>query len=354
MCHYKCSLYLRYKCSLNYRKYAIINRMNAIKKLIVFCLIVILITFTVKIIMIGLDMKSDEQTQITGSVPVSNKNFTPEVDPKILINDDEKPIVIPKAKKVVPKPYISAESYLVANLVTGEKYIDFNSNKVFPIASVSKLYTALVVHHLFDLNKGIVITQSILDSYGDAGHLMLGEKFLPDELLNVLLLESSNDAAEAFSESYDISTTSKKFIEQMNGFAQEIGMNNTHFSDPSGLSSLNVSNVDDLFVLAQYLNRSEKEILAISRTKEIDIATTTDHGSHHLVNINPFSNYPSFIGGKTGRTNEAKEAMVSLFNQKVGNIEYPIAVIILRSNLGEREINTEKLLGMFMDKMIKK
>ena len=81
------------------------------------------------------------------------------------------------------------------------------------------------------------------------------------------------------------------------------------------------------------------------------MATTTDHGYHHFVNINPYWNYADFIGGKTGRTEWAKEAMVSLFEQKVGDVSYPIAIVILRSDLGEREINTEKLLGMFMEKV---
>lgn len=272
------------------------------------------------------------------------------IDPNILIDDHENPITVnPEPKKPIVKPYITAESYLVANLNTGEIYLDSNSDKVFPIASVSKLYTALVVQHLFDSNTDITINQEMLDAYGDAGHLVLNEKFKPNELLPVLLLESSNDAALAYGYTFGY----EKFMEEMNGFAEEIGMSHTFFKDSSGLSALNVSNAKDLLTLSMYLYKSEKDILEISRTKISDIATTTDHGSHHLVNINPFSFYPSFIGGKTGRTNEAKEAMVSLFNQKVGDIEYPVVVIVLRSDLGQREINTEKLLGLFMDKVSK-
>lgn len=328
--------------------------MKSIKYLFVFCLLIVLGAASFQSANQRISQRL-EKTQVTGSIPFDTTVPTDDIAHNILIDDHEKPIVVePEVVKKVNKPYISAESYLVVNLETGEKYIDFNSNKVFPIASVSKLYTALVVHHLFDLEKEITITQSMLDSYGDAGHLVLDEKLLPDELLYALLMESSNDAALAFAQSFDLPATSTdKFMVQMNAFAKEIGMHNTHFADSSGLSSLNASNASDLAVLSRYLYKSEKEILDISKTKITDIATTTDHGSHHFVNINPFVNSPSFAGGKTGRTDAAKEAMVSMFNEEIDGVKYPIVIIVLRSDLGQREINTEKLLGLFRDKIKK-
>ncbi len=323
--------------------------MNRNKYLLIFCLIIIIAVASIKDV-------NERFYRVALEIPEISKiadekiEDNAEIDPKILIDDHNKVVEKPIVKPTTPRPYITAESYLVANLVTGEKYIDFNSNKVFPIASVSKLYTALVVHHLFDLEKDIEIKQSALDAYGDAGHLVLGEKFKPDELLHVLLLESSNDAAVAFADSFGY----KEFMEQMNAFAQEIGMSNTKFNDSSGLSPNNVSSALDLLTLTKYLYTSEKGILDISKKYQIDIATTTDHGYHHLTNINPFSMREDFIGGKTGRTQQAKEAMVSLFNQEINGTVYPIAIIVLRSDYGEREINTEKLLGQFNEKILKK
>jgi D-alanyl-D-alanine carboxypeptidase len=189
-------------------------------------------------------------------------------------------------------------------------------------------------------NNSITITQSMLDTYGDAGHLVLGEKFTVDELIFPLLLESSNDAAEALAQAYD----HKKFIQTMNSLAEELGMMNTSFKDASGLSPSNISNVKDLFVLATYYYNNEKNLLEITKMKEVALATTTDHGYHKFININPFVVYQPFIGGKTGRTQEAKESMISLFNMKVAENTYPIAVIILRSNIGDREMDTERIL----------
>lgn len=274
-----------------------------------------------------------------------------QIDDEILINDEGIEVAIPVTPSIVqfiaPKPYITAESYLVGNLETGEIYLSQNTLKVVSIASVSKLYTALVVEHLFDKSREIKISEKALEAYGETGNLMLEEVFMPFDLLHFLLLVSSNDSAVAFAETYGYDN----FINEMNAFAQEIGMENTSFKDPSGLSPQNISNANDLFTLSRYLYKSEKDILDISKTKEKDFATTTDHGSHHLLNINPYFNYPSFLGGKTGRTESAKEAMVSLFDQKIGDTTYPIAVILLRSDLGEREINTEKLLGRFMEEV---
>jgi len=324
--------------------------MRSNKYLLVFCIVLILIAASISDIR---NRNKENIKQTRPIVPVSDiKKTVVGIDKSILLDDTEKPIILkssPVIKKEVIRPYITAESYLVANLVTGERYLQFNTDKIFPIASVSKLYTALVVHHLIDPDTSITITKEMLEAYGAAGNLMIDEKFTPDELLHFLLLVSSNDAAEAFAFSFGY----EKFIENMNGFALEIGMKNTSFKDASGLSSSNVSTANDLFKMAQYLYKSEPDILRISKTPEFNLATTTDHGLHKLVNIDPFVTYTEFIGGKTGRTIEAKESMVTLYNKKVGDKEYPIAVILLRSELGEREMNTEKLIEQFENKLKK-
>lgn len=247
-----------------------------------------------------------------------------------------------KVNTVVKKDLesITAESYIVGNLDTGKIYLQYNPDKVYPIASLSKFFTALMVNHLFDNTRTVNITQKVLDTYGDAGHLVLGEKYNPKDLLYPLLLESSNDAAVALAESYG----NVKFMKAMNDLALEIGMNHTSFVDPSGLSAKNISNTNDLFLLAQYYYKNEKDLLSLTKNKSFELATTSDHGFHIFLSNNPFVEYEPFIGGKTGRTLEAKESMISMFNMKIGHNNYPIAVIILRSNMGEREIDTEKIM----------
>jgi D-alanyl-D-alanine carboxypeptidase len=283
------------------------------------------------------------------------------IDPSILMDEEvqikeslSKPdIRVEKIKSekrqatITNSNIITAESYLVGNLQTGEVYISSKSNAVFPIASLSKLFTALIDIHILDQENKIVIDKSMLDTYGDAGHLVENEKFLPKELLYPLLLESSNDAAEAIAKSYGY----KNFIDAMNLFTKKMGMYSTSFKDASGLSSQNISNANDLFILGRYLYANEKELLEITRQKSFDLASSTDHGFHHFVSINPFTYYAPFIGGKTGRTDEAKESMVTLVNLKINFQNYPIAIIVLRSQFGEREVDTEKILDLFSKKV---
>ncbi len=245
------------------------------------------------------------------------------------------------------KPVVSAEAYLVANLDTGEISDAFNSRHVYPIASISKLVTAIVALHNMQPTQKITITQPMLDAYGDAGHLVLGETYTLSEILYPLLLESSNDAAEAIAQSYGYGS----FIQQMNSFVAGLGMSSTAFRDASGLSSGNVSNAHDLLILAQYIYGNEKPLLEITRQLNFGVASSTDHAAHTWKTINPFPYDPHFMGGKTGRTNEAKESMISLFKYTTAGQTYPVAVIVLRSDFSAREVDTSYLFGQFVRKL---
>lgn len=306
---------------------------------------IILVSLAVCVIVLALSLQkketpSPQQAQPAGTGSVTKKTTT--IDGSILLQDEKT-----KAPAQVVPPRdpnaITAESYIVGDLQTGKIYLDRDSEHVFPIASLSKLFTALVATHIMDEAKEIVMTQPMLEAYGDAGHLVLDEKFTVRELLYPLLLESSNDAAEAYAQSFGY----KAFIDSMNSLALEIGMQKTSFKDASGLNPGNISTAKDLFALAQYFYKYEKELLEVTRQKTFELATTTAHGSHRFLSINPFVFYKPFIGGKTGRTDEAHESMVSLFNVEKNSKIYPVAVIILRSNFGEREIDTEKILDKF-------
>ena len=68
--------------------------------------------------------------------------------------------------------------------------------------------------------------------------------------------------------------------------------------------------------------------------------------------IQYFSLDPNFLGGKTGRTNIAKESMISIFKYTYDNVSYPIAVIVLRSNFQVREIDSSVLFEQFLQKVI--
>lgn len=290
------------------------------------------------------------------TAPAAIGNTTTQIGQNILLNNETaataSTTAVSTPETPVPKPLVTAEEYLVGDLDTGEIYIQHDPTTVYPIASISKLLAALVAIHDMDPNQEITITQPILDTPETAGELVLGEKLTPLELLDPLLLESSNDAAEALGQGFPAGYST--FIGDMNSFAAELGMTHTHFKDASGLSPENVSNANDLFVLAQYLYAHEQPLLAITRTVQITIASTSDHGPHTWNTINPFPLDPHFIGGKTGRTDEAKETMMSLFNYPSGGKTYHVAIIVLRSDFTQRQIDTVTLFEQAMGIIDKK
>lgn len=293
-------------------------------------------------------IKSDEKEEIIPTTDDSKNTPVLEMD-QSAIETENKIVEKPKeiSPKVIAKPLISAEAYLVANIETGEIYAEHNKKAVFPIASISKLVTATISSRLLSEDKEIAITQSMLDAYGDAGHLSLGEIFYPRELLPPLLLESSNDAAEALAQGFGYA----EFISNMNSFVRELGMNSTSFRDASGLSPYNVSNTEDLLILSKYLYNNRKDILSLSRTAEIEIASSSSRSTHVFHTINPFVGDPNFIGGKTGRTDEARESMISIFSYALGNRTYPIAIIVLRSDFSTREVDSSILFEQAIAKI---
>jgi len=100
------------------------------------------------------------------------------------------------------EPKVSAKAYLVGDLNTGEVILSKNQDKKFPIASVSKLMTALVTHLIAPKEDLAVVSKTALSTKGTNGELLLGEKIKTSDLLYPLLLESSNDAAEVLAQNH--------------------------------------------------------------------------------------------------------------------------------------------------------
>jgi len=193
---------------------------------------------------------------------------------------------------------VSALVYLVGDLETGEIILSKNINETFPIASVSKLMTA-----------------------------SLSDK--DNELLYPLLLKSSNSTAEkiARNEGRD------NFIIKMNQKAASLGLFNTAFKDPSGLSSSNISTASDLFKFARYLRKNENYIFEITNN------TTVKVGNDNWININGLAQKKDFLGGKTGYTSAAQRTLVSIFEMP-SEKDREIALILLPSTNRIKDVET--------------
>jgi D-alanyl-D-alanine carboxypeptidase len=248
---------------------------------------------------------------------------------------------LPSQSKIAPTPVsssdmVSAKAYLVGNVETGEIILKHNISMVLPVASMSKLITAIAATDTISPTTTITISDEMTKVAGDASMLVAEEKFKMTELLYPLLLSSSNIAAEALASAIDRT----KFLELMSSYAWEVGMPKTFFADPSGIDPNNQSSAEDFFALARYLYKSRSEILAITRMDKTFLGTTTDHNYHDFVNTHPFVNDQNFIGGKTGRTPQALETMLTII--KIN--DKPIAVIVLGSEIGSRASDTRILI----------
>lgn len=241
-------------------------------------------------------------------------------------------------KPVIEAIPVSARAYLVGDVVSGKIYLEKSSRTPMPVASMSKLITAFVATDIVPPETEIVITEEQSSLSPDSSHIRAGEKYTMATLLYPLLLSSSNVAAEALA-----SATNDRgnFLEMMSSYSWEVGMPSSFFADASGLSPDNIASAQDLFALAQYLYNSRGNILEITRTPHAEVATSTDHGAHNFDSIHPFVLDPNFIGGKTGRTPEAGETMLTIMKVK----NRVVAVVVLGSMMGGREGDTRLLLN---------
>ena len=102
----------------------------------------------------------------------------------------------------------------------------------------------------------------------------------------------------------------------MNQKAEELNMNATNFDEPTGLSFLNQSTVNDLTKLVNYIYRRHPRILEINREKEIIISDLNSGLKKKYINANQFAGQPDFIGGKSGYIEVSENNLISLFEKQ--------------------------------------
>ncbi len=305
--------------------------------------LIIVICFCLALVGITAAFKIDEAHTPSGSTTIivndTGIGSDSSLDPAFL--DTGSGTVVKKAAGVIPG--LTARAYIVGDAKTGAMYLEHNSTKSLPVASMSKLVTAFVATDMMSPTTTITIASSTLAAPPDASNLQKDEQYSLDELLRPLLLSSSNVAAEAISLSMG---NRARFMDMMSSYAWEVGMPSSFFADPSGVSSLNAASARDLLQLARYLVNYRPDILAITRIQEMTIATTTVHGSHIVTSTHPFVRDPRFIGGKTGRTTQAGETMMTILDMNGRSIVF----VVLGSTFGSRENDTRILMKEFENK----
>jgi len=153
-----------------------------------------------------------------------------------------------KAAELPDKMALRSSVALVQDAASGETLFDKNSETVLPIASITKLMTAIVVlEQKLDLEERVVISQQDMTSTRSSrmrGRLRPGSALTRDELLLLALMASDNRAAAALARTAPGGSDS--FVAAMNREAERLGLHDTRYSDPTGLSPENVSSAQDL------------------------------------------------------------------------------------------------------------
>ncbi|MBI2330104.1 D-alanyl-D-alanine carboxypeptidase [Candidatus Daviesbacteria bacterium] len=242
----------------------------------------------------------------------------------------------PPISRNLPMPTIGARAVLIKDLATGTILFEKDSNIPVPIASITKIMTALVASEYFKQNSVLTVGNSATVAGSRVG-LARGEDLTFRSLLYGMLLNSGNDAAFTVGENYPGGVLG--FVSAMNKKALSLGLKNTHFDNPAGFDSVkHYSSAADLAEVTEEALKNP-QLSKIFATKETNIVSLDKKYTHQLLNLNKLlSDVKGVLGVKTGTTEEAKQNLVTLVKRD----EHRVLLVLLGSN--NRFSETTKLI----------
>lgn len=230
----------------------------------------------------------------------------------------------PRRRWEVLDPSLSARMVLVHDLDNRAPLLYIRTHDTWPIASLTKLLTAIIVAEDIGENRRVTVSPRAIATLGEAGGLQAGEEYAAGDLARLMLMTSSNDAAEVFQESFE---SPEAFLALMRAKVEKIGMTSTIITEASGVSGANRGSANDLLMLIEYIAGTHPNILAASRLAEFTIQPLNGLEPRTVRNINPFITQATFLGGKTGTSPESKENFLAVFSTHGRRI----AIVILGS-----------------------
>lgn len=231
-------------------------------------------------------------------------------------------------KPAATKPPVYAKSVLIMDRTSGEIIWSKNPDEVVPVASTTKMTTALVARQLLTTDEVVTIQKSAVLVPGSKINLLTNEKITVLDLLRGLLIQSGNDAAFALAEFYGNKHGGdyKLFVGKMNEFLLQHNLTDTTFTDPAGLddeqgrsSARSLSHVARLLLNDPVLS----EIVTIPETTVRSTDTTISHqlkNSNRLVLGDSGYYLPGTLGVKTGFTPLAGHCLVAAYQTSVGDV----------------------------------
>lgn len=223
------------------------------------------------------------------------------------------------------------------------------ADTVLPLASITKLMTALVAHELVDDSKKISVPSSAISQSGSSG-LTEGELISVQSLSDYAMLASSNDAAYALANAVgtmiDKNNPNQTFVNAMNVRAEELGFTNFTFYNPTGLDvDVNdagaVGTAREVSFLMEYILENYPSILEPSTFTSTRVYN--EAGTYHSAeNTNPIvTQIPNLLGSKTGYTDLAGGNLTIAFD---AGYNRPIIITVLGSSYDGRFSDVKKLV----------
>lgn len=244
-------------------------------------------------------------------------------------------------------PRIKADSAIVWDIKRGKSLYEKNPDTPKPLASITKIVTAITAFDLVPKNTAVTVDSDALNQYGESG-LISNEKWRLEDLVDFSLVESSNDGIAAVASAVgairlgdpkERTSGRVNFIDLMNQKAREIGMKDTKFINESGLDIYNETEAGafgsarDVAILFEYTLEHHPEILEAT-SEYLFSATSLSNNYHVAKNTNEaIGQIPALIGSKTGYTDISGGNLAIIIDPAINN---PIIIVVLGSTFEER------------------
>ena len=272
------------------------------------------------------------------------------VEPGVILVDTTEAATSTKAS--FTPPAILATSAYVYDTVTGEVIYDKNADLQLPLASLTKVMTALTVSNLLPDKDIVRISPSDLGEDGDSG-LVPNEQWAMKDLLDFSLVVSSNDGSRALASvagaflTVDATSSAvSAFVKEMNNTAKSLGLYQTYFLNQSGLDvsptlSGGYGSAKDMALLVGHILRTKPHLLEATAFDQINVSSQTE--SHSAVNTNKAINMiPNVIASKTGFTDLSGGNLVVAFD---AGLNHPVIIAVLGSTYDGRFQDMAQLVG---------
>ncbi len=242
-------------------------------------------------------------------------------------------IFFSKIASATGEPTIYSEAAVLIEKNSGTILYEKNSSEKLYPASTTKILTAILAIERCNLNEVAIASKDaiyVVPSGYAVANIQIGESFTIEELLNVMLVHSANEAANIIAE--HISGSMEEFAKLMNEKAKEIGCKDSNFVNSNGIyNERHYSTAYDMALIAKYCMKNEKFRQIISLEK-CELPTTGIYSekrvfknNNSLIDEDDKYYYKYCVGGKTGYTKEAKNCLVAM--SKKDNMEL-ISVVL--------------------------